>query len=69
MGVHRGATYHWIWEMVRYIDDENKVRLLDLFYEKDKVRAILFICDLLGDYMEFLDQEKMWIVKFRAEQK
>ncbi|QKR00868.1 helix-turn-helix domain-containing protein [Metallosphaera tengchongensis] len=58
IGISRGAIYHWIWEMVKDIDDENKVKLLDLFYEKDKVRAISFIEDLLYEYMEFLNKEK-----------
>ncbi len=67
IGVRREAIYHWIWEMVNNIDNENKAKLLDLFYEKNKVRAMSFVRDLLEDYIEFLDREKMRIVKFRVE--
>ncbi len=63
IGLRGEAIYRWIWEMVSDMDDENKVRLLDLFYEKDRVRAISFVRNVLKEYIEFLDREKMRILK------
>ncbi len=63
IGVRREAIYHWSWEMVSDLDDDNKARLLDLFYKKDRIAAISFVRNLLEDYAEFLDREKMRILE------
>ncbi|AAY81304.1 helix-turn-helix domain-containing protein [Sulfolobus acidocaldarius] len=67
IGITRSAIYHWIWEIAKYIDEENKAKLLDLLYEKDRVRAISFVQELLVEYMGFLEKEKRKILKTTPE--
>ncbi|QXJ34925.1 helix-turn-helix domain-containing protein [Saccharolobus shibatae] len=58
IGITRGALYQWIWEMVKDIDYENKVKLLDLFYEVDKTAAINFVEEILEEHIRLLETEK-----------
>lgn len=44
--------------MVKDIDYENKVKLLDLFYEVDKFEAINFIEGILKEHLKILEKEK-----------
>lgn len=58
VGVSRGAIYQWISGEVSEVSHENKVRLLDLFYEVDKQHAIAFVEDILREHLELLEREK-----------
>ena len=58
IGISRSAIYQWLWDMVKDIDYENKVKLLDLFYEVDKATAINFIEDILRQHLKILEKEK-----------
>ncbi|QXJ31922.1 helix-turn-helix domain-containing protein [Saccharolobus shibatae] len=58
IGITRGALYQWIWDMVKDIDYENKVKLLDLFYEVDKTAAINFVEEILEEHIRLLETEK-----------
>ncbi len=58
IGITRGSIYQWIWDLVKDIDYENKVRLLDLFYEIDKFEAINFIEEILREHLKMLEKER-----------
>jgi len=58
IGITRGAIYQWIWDVVKDMNYENKVKLLDLFYEIDKLEAINFIEEILKEYLRMLEKEK-----------
>ncbi len=58
IGITRGSIYQWIWDLVKDIDYENKVRLLDLFYEIDKFEAINFIEEILRGHLKMLEKER-----------
>ena len=58
IGITRGSIYLWIWDIVKDIDYENKVKLLDLFYEVDKFEAINFIEEILMGHLKILEKEK-----------
>jgi hypothetical protein len=56
----------FLWEIVGELSEEQKVKLLDLFYEKDKKMAILFVHSVLMDYMTFLEHELIRIMEREA---
>ena len=58
IGITRGSIYLWIWDVVKDINHENKVKLLDLFYEVDKFEAINFIEEILMGHLKILEKEK-----------
>ena len=58
IGITRGSIYLWIWDVVKDINHENKVKLLDLFYEIDKFEAINFIEEILREHLKMLEKEK-----------
>jgi predicted DNA-binding protein YlxM (UPF0122 family) len=58
IGITRGSIYQWIWDVVKDIYYENKVNLLDLFYEIDKFEAINFIEEILKEHLKILEKEK-----------
>ncbi|QPG49176.1 helix-turn-helix transcriptional regulator [Saccharolobus solfataricus] len=58
IGITRSSIYQWIWDIVKDIDYENKVKLLDLFYEIDKFEAINFIEEILKEHLKILEKEK-----------
>jgi len=58
IGITRSSIYLWIWDVVKDVDYENKVKLLDLFYEVDKFEAINFIEEILMGHLKILEKEK-----------
>lgn len=58
IGITRSSIYQWIWDIVKDIDYENKVKLLDLFYEIDKFEAINFIEEILKEHLKILEKGK-----------
>ena len=60
IGITRSSIYQWIWDAVKDMDYENKVKLLDLFYEIDKPEAINSIEGILKEHLKILEREKTY---------
>ncbi len=56
----------FLWEIVGELTEEQKVKLLDLFYEKDKKMAILFVHRVIMDWALFLERELLRIMEREA---
>lgn len=62
----QSQAHKYLWEIVADLTEEQKVKLLDLFYEKDKKMAILFVHRVLMDWALFLERELLRIMEREA---
>ncbi len=60
------SQHKWLWEIASNLTEEDKVKLLDLLYEKDKKMAILFMLNVVLDWASFLEHELMRIMEREA---
>jgi hypothetical protein len=52
-------NYRYAWEIAKDMSYENKIELLDLFYETDRRRAIDFMKELFRQYIMILERKKL----------
>ncbi len=57
------SQHKFLWEIAGELTEEDKVKLLNLLYERDKRVAILFVLDVVLDWALFLEHELMRIME------
>ncbi len=60
------SQHKFLWEIAGELTEEDKVKLLNLLYERDKRVAILFVLDVVLDWVSFLEHELMRIMEREA---